>query len=190
MSITTWAATTGDWDDSKFSRAWNGPYINPAVASLALSASIPISTSGILRTPANGSLAFTGQVPVSTTGYFISVANGTLTLSAEKPVNPALYVGSGALAFTGQVPISKSGIMISPAKGDLIGLSIGENWDESSSTWATVSGNWDTGIPPSPSAGITYTFTIDSAGNLVLTPYDPEYPIERQPKFISPILIS
>ena len=189
MSISTWAATTGDWDDAKFSRAWNGPYINPAVGSLSLSSSVPISTSGIKRTPANGSLAFTGQVPISTTGYYISVDNGTLTLSAEKPVNPALYVPAGALTFTGQVPVSKSGIMISPAKGDLTGLSLGEYWDESSSTWATVSGNWDTGTYP-PSAGITYTFTIDSAGNLVLTPYEPDYPVERQPKFKPEIVIT
>jgi len=189
MSISTWAATTGDWDDSKFSRAWNGPYINPAVGSLALSASVPISTSGIKRTPANGSLAFTGQVPISTTGYYISVDNGTLTLSAEKPVNPALYVPSGALTLTGQVPVSKSGIMISPAKGDLTGLSLGTTWDESSSTWTTVSGNWDTGTLP-PSAGITYTFTIDSAGNLVLTPYEPDYPIVRDPTFIPSIFVS
>jgi hypothetical protein len=189
MSISTWAATTGDWDDAKFSRAWNGPYINPAVGSLALSASIPISTSGIKRTPANGSLAFTGQVPISATGYFISVDNGTLTLSTEKPVNPALYVPSGALTLTGQVPVSKSGIMISPAKGDLTGLSLGTTWDESTSTWATVSGNWDTGTLP-PSAGITYTFTIDSAGDLVLTPYDPEFPIVADPTFIPSIFIS
>ena len=159
MSISTWAATTGDWDDAKFSRAWAGPFINPAVASLVLSASIPISTSGIMRTPANGSLTFTGQIPISATGYFISVDNGTLTLSTEKPVNPALYVPSGDLAFTGQVPISKSGIMISPAKGDLTGLSLGQDWDESTSTWTTVSGNWDTGTFP-PSAGITYTLSL------------------------------
>jgi hypothetical protein len=183
MSISTWAATTGDWDDAKFSRAWNGPYINPAVGSLALSASVPISTSGIKRTPANGSLAFTGQVPISATGYFISVDNGTLTLSAEKPVNPALYVDTATLTLTGQVPVSKSGIMISPAKGDLTGLSLGEDWDEATSTWTTVSGNWDTGTYP-PSAGITYTFTIDSAGNLVLTPYDPDWPLVADPKYI------
>jgi len=189
MSISTWAATTGDWDDSKFSRAWNGPYINPAVASLALSASIPISTSGIMRTPANSSLAFTGQVPISTTGYFISVANGVLTLSAEKPVNPALYVPSGDLAFTGQLPISTSGIMISPDKGDLTGLSLGTTWDSDTSTWATVSGNWDTGTL-TPLVGHTYIFTIDSAGNLVLTPHEPEWPFVTNPKFISPILIS
>ena len=189
MSISTWAATTGDWDDAKFSRAWNGPYINPAVGSLALSASVPISTSGIKRTPANGSLAFTGQVPISTTGYYISVDNGTLTLSAEKPVNPALYVPAGSLTLTGQVPVSKSGIIISPDKGDLTGLSLGTTWDESSSTWATISGNWGTGTYP-PSAGITYTFTIDSAGNLVLTPYEPDYPIVRDPTFIPSIFVS
>jgi len=188
MSISTWAATTGDWDDAKFSRAWNGPYINPAVGSLALSASVPISTSGIMRSVGNASLAFTGQVPISATGYYISVDNGTLTLSTEKPVNPALYVPSGTLAFTGQVPVSKSGVMISPAKGDLTGLSLGEDWDESSSTWATVSGNWDTGTS-APSAGITYTFTIDSAGNLVLTPYEPEWPFVSNPKYIPEIVI-
>ena len=188
MSISTWAATTGDWDDAKFSRAWNGPYINPAVGSLALSASIPISTSGIMRTPANGSLTLTGQVPISTTGYFISVDNGTLTLSTEKPVNPALYVPSGALTLTGQVPVSKSGIIISPAKGDLTGLSLGQDWDESTSTWTTVSGNWDTGTS-APSAGITYTFTIDSAGNLVLTPYEPPWPFVSNPKFIPEIVL-
>ena len=189
MSISTWAAATGDWDDSKFSRAWNGPYINPAVGSLALSASVPISTSGIMRAVGNASLAFTGQVPISTTGYYISVDNGTLTLSAEKPVNPALYVDTATLTLTGQVPVSKSGIMISPAKGDLTGLSLGEYWSEATSTWTTVSGNWDTGTL-SPSAGITYTFTIDSAGNLVLTPYKPEWPFVGQPKFVPFISIS
>ena len=188
MAISTWAATTGDWDDSKFSRAWAGPFINPDVASLALSASIPISTSGIMRTVGNASLAFTGQIPISTTGYFISVDNGTLTLSAEKPVNPALYVPAGSLTLTGQVPISKSGIMISPAKGDLTGLSLGEYWSEATSTWTTVSGNWDTGTFP-PSTGITYTFTIDSAGNLVLTPYEPEWPFVSNPKYIPEIVI-
>jgi hypothetical protein len=189
MSISTWAATTGDWDDAKFSRAWNGPYINPAVGSLALSASIPISTSGIKRTPANGSLAFTGQVPISTTGYYISVDNGTLTLSAEKPVNPALYVDTATLTLTGQLPVSTSGIMISPAKGDLTGLSLGTTWDESTSTWATVSGNWDTGTL-APIAGVTYNFTIDSAGNLVLTTYDPDWRLIGSPKFIPYILLS
>ena len=189
MAITTWAATTGDWDDSKFSRAWAGPFINPAVGSLALSASVPISTSGIMRAVGNASLALTGQIPISATGYFISVDNGTLTLSAEKPVNPALYVPAGSLTLTGQVPISKSGVMISPAKGDLIGLSLGETWSESSSTWATVSGNWDTGTS-FPSVGITYTFTIDSAGNLVLTPYEPPWPFVGQPKFVPFISIS
>ena len=41
MAITTWAATTGDWDDDKFSRAWDGPNISPAVGSLSLSTTAP-----------------------------------------------------------------------------------------------------------------------------------------------------
>ena len=104
MAITTWAATTGDWDDSKFSRGWDGPNI-------------------------------------------------------------------------------------APAKGDLTGLSLGTTWDSDTSTWATVSGNWDTGTL-TPLVGHTYIFTIDSAGNLVLTPYDPDWPLVRDPTFIAPILIS
>jgi len=183
MSISTWAATTGDWDDAKFSRAWAGPFINPDVASLALSASIPISKSGIMRTVGNASLTLTGQIPISATGYFISVDNGTLTLSAEKPVNPALYVPVGSLTLTGQVPVSMSGHIISPAKGDLTGLSLGEYWSESSSTWTTVSGVWDASTPI-PLVGVTYTFTIDSAGNLVLTTYDPVWPLVGDPKYI------
>ena len=58
MSISTWAATTGDWDDAKFSRAWNGPYINPAV----------------------GSLALTGHAPSDSTNFNIAVGNASLEL--------------------------------------------------------------------------------------------------------------
>jgi hypothetical protein len=76
-----------------------------------------------------------------------------------------------------------------PGAASLTGLNLGTTWATDTSTWATVSGNWDTGTI-APLVGVTYTFIIDSAGNLILTPYDPEYPIERQPKFISPILIS
>ena len=78
--------------------------------------------------------------------------------------------------------------MISPAKGDLTGFSLGEYWSESSSTWTTVSGNWGTGTL-TPLVGHTYIFTIDSAGNLVLTPYDPEWPLVDDPKYIPEIVI-
>jgi len=188
MSISTWAATTGNWDDAKFSRAWNGPYISPAVASLAFSTSVPVSTSGIMRTVGNASLTFTGQVPVSTTGYYISVDNGTLTLTAEKPVNPALYVDTASLTLTGSAPVSTSGIMISPAKADLTGLSLGDTWNSSSSTWATVSGNWDTGTL-TPLVGHTYKFEIVN-GELVMSTSEPEWPFVTNPKYIASILIS
>ena len=41
MAISTWAATTGDWDDSKFSRPWDGPAMSPDEADLTLSGSAP-----------------------------------------------------------------------------------------------------------------------------------------------------
>ena len=75
MSITTWAATTGDWDDSKFDRGWDGPSMSPAVATLSLAPSWtsntntwaaetldweqnlePSYTFGISRTPGVGAL--------------------------------------------------------------------------------------------------------------------------------------
>ena len=39
MAITTWLATTGDWDDSKFSRPWDGPNLAPDKGDLTLSSS-------------------------------------------------------------------------------------------------------------------------------------------------------
>jgi hypothetical protein len=214
MSISTWAATSGDWDDAKFSRAWNGPYINPAVASLAL----------------------TGYAPTDSTEFNISVGNASLELiqtydwenvpgtwSAadwnwdQSPVVPGISVGTvitpdgvnliftssipsvdeihhtvipvASLALTGYAPTELAGRLFYPGAASLTGLNLGTTWATDTSTWATVSGNWDTGTI-APLVGVTYTFIIDSAGNLILTPYDPEYPIERQPKFIPPILIS
>ena len=81
-----------------------------------------------------------------------------------------------------------TGHIISPAAGSLTGLSTGTIWSGASASWAAYSGNWDTGTI-APIAGVTYTFTIDSADNLVLTPYDPAYPIERDPKFIATVTL-
>ena len=39
MAITTWSATTGNWDDSKFSRGWDGPVISPDAGLLSLAPS-------------------------------------------------------------------------------------------------------------------------------------------------------
>jgi len=47
--ISTWAATTGAWEDSKFDRAWNGPFISPDEADLTLSTTAP--TVGVAMSP-------------------------------------------------------------------------------------------------------------------------------------------
>ena len=51
MAITTWAATTGDWNDSKFDRGWDGPSISPAKADLTLSGSAPSLKIAIFISP-------------------------------------------------------------------------------------------------------------------------------------------
>ena len=166
--MSTWAANTYNWNTIPY--AWDDQLFYPAASSLA----------------------FTGKIPVSTTGVKISPDNGTLTLSTTAPevIKYFLtYVGSASLTLTGQDVTAMTGHIISPAAASLTGLSTGTIWSDDSSSWTTVSGNWDTGTL-TPIVGVTYTFVIDSSGNLVFTPYDPEYPIERQPKFISPILIS
>ena len=191
MSISTWAATTGNWEDSKFSQPWAGPLITPSVGSLTLSSSVPISTSGIMRTPGNGSLTLTGQIPISTTGVKISPDTGTLTLSTTAPevIKYLLtYVDSASLTLTGQDVTAMTGHIITPAAASLTGLGAGAIWSGTSATWAAYSGNWNTGSL-SPTAGVTYTFTIDSAGDLVLTPYDPISPMVTDPKFIATVTL-
>jgi len=213
MSISTWAATSGDWDDAKFSRAWNGPYINPAVASLAL----------------------TGYAPTDSTEFNISVGNASLELiqtydwadvpnqwnSADwdwdqSPVVPGISIGTvitpdgvnliftssipsvdelhhtvipvASLALTGYAPTELSGHLFYPGAASLTGLNLGTTWTTDTSTWTTISGNWDTGTI-TPLVGVTYTFTIDSAGNLILTPYEPQWPYIGDPYYIPEVII-
>jgi hypothetical protein len=214
MSISTWAATTGDWDDAKFSRAWNGPYINPAVGSLALTGYAPSDSTNFNIAVGNTNLELIqtydwadvpnqwndadwdwDQNPISPTisiGRVITPDGVSLTLTASIPSVDELHhtiITSASLTLTGYTPSSISGHLIVPGAASLTGLSQGEGWDESTSTWTTITGNWGTGTS-TPTAGVTYGFTIDSAGNLVLTPYDPEWPLIRQPKFIAGIIIS
>ena len=100
-----------------------------------------------------------------------------------------LYVPSGSLSITGFVPSALEGFNFSPSVGSLTGLSLGELWDEASGTWAASSDTWGEGTL-TPTVGVTYIFTIDAAGNLVFTPYDPQWPLVGQPKYISEIIIS
>ncbi len=115
---------------------------------------------------------------------------GSLTLTGSSPdfrLSKLWYVPSGSLALTGFVPLSVSGHIFTPDKGDLTGLEF-TKWADVSGGWSSSSDAWDFGTL-APEAGVTYTFTIDAAGNLVFTPYDLSWPQIGQPKYISEITI-
>lgn len=166
MSI-AWSSESANWNTITYK--WDDQFVYPSVASLTLSGKIPVSTTGVMISPDNGTLTFTTTAP--------EITKFLLT-----------YVPSASLTLTGKSLTSTTGHIIIPAVGSLTGLDSGTLWSESSSTWAAYSGTW-AGSTSTPLVGVTYTFTIDSSNNLVLTPYDPEYPIERDPKFIATITL-
>lgn len=300
MSITTWAATTGDWDDSKFSRAWDGPGMTPAKGDLTLSSSVPVSsleyfvspgvanlemvqsyewdqltsswidTSGdwssgpvpqvaigtgispdkadltfTAYSPASGimydfritapTLTLTGQLPVDGTGFTISPDNatieivqsytwnnyggtwaassddwdvapfvpnavesgqnqpdaGSLTLTGIAPdrtIQQLWYVPAGSLALTGFLPVSTTGHVFIPDTASLSGLGT-TSWADTSGDWASSSDTWGTGTL-APIVGVTYIFSIDAAGNLVFTPYEPGWPLVGDPNYIAEVILS
>jgi len=320
MAITTWAATTGDWDDSEFSRGWAGPAMSPDSAVLSLAPSwasnsntwaaetedweqglepslvfglnsspgvanlellqsyewdqlttswvdtagnwnsgpVPQVAIGSGISPDKADLTFTAYSPASGIMYDFRIPVGTQTLTGQLPTDGKGFVISpdsgsieivqsytwnnyggtwaassddwdvtpfvptavetgqnqpdaGALTLTGYAPVRTRSLGFpigvgsltlsstapplgishfrSPSNASLTGLNLGTTWAADTSTWTTVSGNWDTGTI-APIVGVTYTFSIDAAGNLIFTPYGPQYPITRQPKFIPSILLS
>tara|TARA_Y100000310_G_C20679157_1_gene814861 strand:- start:296 stop:1144 length:849 start_codon:yes stop_codon:yes gene_type:complete len=281
MAITTWAATTGDWNDSKFSRPWDGPNIESGNADLTLSSSAPSSALGynIIPESANleliesyewdqlsmtwsgstglgawdtgispqvaigtyispdnaditltglapaqgiiytfpvdeadltlsgsvpsavedsigaipkGDLTLSSSVPIATENQQENVSNADLTLSSSAPsrtLQRKIYPEKADLAVTGQVPPWGQSHFRTVDAASLTGFSgSAGSWDESTYTWTTVTNNWNTG-EIAPEFGVTYTFTIDSAGNLVFTPYAPPWPYIGQPKYIPEVII-
>jgi len=302
MAITSWTAAGGDWEDSQYERAWDGPAIAPAKGDLTLSSSIPIfgqeffvspgvanleivqsyewdqlTSSWVDSTgdwnsgpvpqmaidaggisPAKADLTFTayapdigrmynfvisastltltGSVPSDGTGFFISPDNasiqilqthdwsnyggtwaassdnwdnadfiptavetgqnqpdaGSLTLSGSSPdfiLSKLWYVPSGSMALTGFLPLSTTGHIFTPDSGSLSGLGGGNLWDDGTGDWASHTEAWGYGTL-TPTVGVTYTFTIDSSGNLVFTPHDPQWPLIGDPNYIASILVS
>ena len=62
MAISTWAATTGDWDDAKFSQPWDGPCNNSRCWSgNYINHSIPIASEGSIAYPAKGDTVLAGK---------------------------------------------------------------------------------------------------------------------------------
>jgi len=211
MAITTWAATTGDWDDSKFSRAWDGPNIVPAVGSLSLSATAASLTLVHNISPEKGDIEViqsyewnqltttwattlgtweSGPVPSVVVGTVITPDKADLSLSTVAPTQGIIYtfpITKGDLTLTGYAPAFGQSHFMSPANADLTGLGTRGPWNDSSDTWATISGNWLTG-ELTPAAGITYTFPIDE-GDVTLSGYSP-VKIKKDPTYLANVIVS
>ena len=118
-------------------------------------------------------------------------AVGELTLTGQTPVaaeSQGFPVPVGSLSLTGYAPPFGSSHFRSPANADLTGLKGPAGaWDDSSETWATISGNWQTG-ELTPTVGITYKFPIDEA-DLTLSGYSPAK-IRKDPTYVANIIVS
>ena len=117
---------------------------------------------------------------------------GSLSLTGSVPdlrLSQLWYVPSGSMALTGFLPVSTTGHNFIPDNASLTGFGGGTLWDDGTGDWASHTEAWGLGTL-TPTVGVTYTFTIDSSGNLVFTPYDPGWPLIRDPKYISEIIIS
>jgi len=301
MSITSWAAAGGDWDDAIYERAWDGPAISPAKGDLILSSSIPTSGQEFFSSPGVANLeivqsyewdqltsswinstgdwnsgpipqmavgtgisvdkadltftayspdigrmynfvisaptlTLTGYAPIDGTGFVITPDNatltilqtfawdtyggtwanaetawgdvafapsavetgqnqpdaGSLTLTGSIPdfrLSKLWYVPSGSMALTGFLPLSTTGHNFIPDNASLSGFGGGTLWDDGTGDWASHTEVWGFGTL-SPTVGVTYTFTIDSSGNLVFTPYEPQWPYVGDPNYIAEILLS
>ena len=212
MAITTWPATTGDWDDSKFSRAWDGPNIAPAVGSLSLSTTAASLTLGHNISPAKGDIQTiqsyewnqlttswvttlgtweSGPVPSVVVGIVISPSEADLSLSSYAPAQGIVYtfpIGEADLTATGYAPVLGQSHFMSPDNADLTGLKgPAGTWNDSSVTWATISGNWQTG-ELTPGVGITYIFPIDEV-DLTLSGYTP-IKVKKDPTYLANIIVT
>jgi hypothetical protein len=117
---------------------------------------------------------------------------GSLTLTGSVPdfrLSKLWYVPSGSMALTGFLPVSTTGHIFIPDAASLSGFGGGALWDDGTGDWASHTEIWGFGTL-SPTAGVTYTFTIDSSGNLVFVPSDLEWPYVRDPNYIAEVIIS
>ena len=117
---------------------------------------------------------------------------GSLTLTGTAPsrtIQQLWYVPSASLALTGFVPTDLTGHNFIPDAASLTGFSSGSAWDSTTGDWDSHTEAWGYGTL-TPTVGITYTFVIDSSGNLVFTPHDPQWPLVRDPYYKPQVIMS
>ena len=116
---------------------------------------------------------------------------GSLILTGIAPkrtVQQLWYVPSASLALTGFVPTDLTGHKFIPDSASLSGFGT-TSWADTSGDWASSSDTWGEGTL-TPIVGVTYTFVIDSSGNLVFTPHDPQWPLVRDPYYKPQVIMS
>jgi len=217
MAITTWSATTGNWDDSKFSRGWNGPSIAPAKGDLTTSSSIPFSSIGSIISPSYGTTQFATNY--SWEGYASSVTWATTTDTWNDPSDnltiPAVSIGtnivpaSKGIAFSTSVPrldimrltyvpsASMTTTLSIPyavaghfALIDAGSLNINPDkiiWNNYVGDWDSATEAWDSFVDTRPSVDQTFSFD-PTTGALILAGQQVD-PQHRAPKFLPPIQI-
>ena len=200
MAITTWAATTGDWDDSKFSRAWDGPGMSPAKGDLTLSSSIPVSGQEVFVSPGVANLELlqsyewdqltsswidtpgtwdSGPVPQVAVGSSVSPDKADLTFTAYSPESGIMYdfrITASTLTLTGQLPVDGTGFTISPDNATLTILQ-SYTWDNYGGTWAASTDDWD--VAPFVPTAVETGQNQPDAGSLTLTGIAPDRTIQK-----------
>ena len=148
MAISTWAATTGDWDDSKFSQPWDGPLITVDAGAATTSTSIPIASEGSKAYPAKGDAVLAGSAPVSSSTTKITPSYATPTLSATAPSVEILrlyYVptASPGLSLSGKENLAVTGHAAFPDAANLYLNPLEYQWDNYVGAWEDATLSWD-----------------------------------------------
>jgi len=200
MAITTWDATTGNWDDSKFSRPWDGPAMSPDEADLTLSSSAPKFGLELFITPGVANLELiqsyewdqltstwnstagnweSGPVPQVAVGTSISPDKSDLTFTAYAPQSGIMYdfrITASTLTLTGQLPFAGEGFTISPENASLEIIQT-YTWNNYGGTWDASTDNWDV-VPFVPTAVETGQ-NQPAAASLALTGIAPSRTIQQ-----------
>jgi hypothetical protein len=192
MAISTWAATTGDWDDSKFSQPWDGPIITVDAGAATTSSSIPIASEGSIAYPAKGDTVLAGKVPIASEGKKISPSYTTTTLSTTAPSVEILrlyYVptASPGLSLSGKENLAVTGHAAFPDSANMYFNPYEYQWDNYVGAWEDATLSWDQFVNTAPTVGQTRSPTPD-VGTLVLAGQAPDAQ-HRAPKFIPSVQV-
>ena len=188
MASGTWAEATGDWASQTDS--WiPGTTISPGAVSLTLSSVLPTAGVSYFLSAGKGDFTLSTTAPISTTGYMIYPAKGDLATALTAPtagVSYYLSVGNADLTSSTTAPGGGIGHFRSPGAATLV-IEGFIKWDDFSGTWAAASDPWDNWIP---TVGVSYVFTVDAAGNLVITPGDAPTVVSKNPSYLPTIIIT